>query len=341
MTENSEQTLRALSDVVTPMCVRVAATLGLADHADTWTTPEDLASRTGSSAFALRGVLDHLVTAGVFEIDVERDRYRITELGRGLRDDAPGGIRADLDITGALGRAELAFVELLHTVRTGEAGYPRRYGRGFWADLDADPRLRQTFDAKMSNRMRDDMAQIARRFDWSRFADVVDVGGGDGTLLSHILGVHTGLKARVVDLPPTAAAAAARFAEHGFQDRTDVVAGSFFDPLPRGADAYVLSDILHNWDDDNAKAILRRCAEAAAPDGVVLVIEGLRDGVPGQDRHTEIDLGMVVLFSGRERTTEELSTLAAACGLRLLNSTRVADARVMLEFGVTGTADQP
>jgi hypothetical protein len=148
--------------------------------------------------------------------------------------------------------------------------------------------------------------QIARRFDWSRFSRVVDVGGGDGTLLTEILLANPGLHGHVVDLPATAVAATRRFAEAGLGDRATATAGSFFDPLPAGADAYVLSDILHNWGDEGARAILAGCAEAAEPDGVVLVIEIMRSP-PGP--HTAFELSMAVFFGGRERTPAEVAAL--------------------------------
>jgi len=309
-----------MADLVTPMCVRVAATLGLADLADAWETADALASRTDTDASVLRVVLDQLVTVGLFE---SRDgRYRVTEAGRGLSTEVP-----PLGLDGWLGRAELAFVELAHTVRTGEAAYPVRYGQDFWADLAARPELRQGFDGWMNRRFATHAPQIARRFDWSRFSRVVDVGGGDGTLLTEILLANPGLHGHVVDLPATADAATRRFAEAGLGDRATATAGSFFDPLPAGADAYVLSDILHNWGDEGARAILAGCAEAAGPDGVVLVIEIMRSP-PGP--HTAFELSMAVFFGGRERTPAEVAALVP--GLTLAATTKVADNRQLLEF---------
>jgi 2,7-dihydroxy-5-methyl-1-naphthoate 7-O-methyltransferase len=176
-----------------------------------------------------------------------------------LTEDAPDGIKPLLDINRAGGRAELAFVELLVMVTTGVPAYPRRYGRGFWADLDARPELRRSFDAQMNWRFRVQAAQIAQRFDWSRFSEILDIGGGDGTVLAAILHAHPDLHGRVLDVSPTAAAANHRFAAVGLDDRASAVAGSFFDPLPVGADAYLLSDILHDWDDDHARKILSGC----------------------------------------------------------------------------------
>lgn len=332
MDASTAPSILALADLATPMSIRVAATLGLVERARGGATAAHLASGTGTSPHALRRLLDHLVTVGVFDLDQESGRYRPTSLGDQMAADAPEGVKPLLDITAAGGRAELAFVDLLTTVTTGEPAYPHRYGRGFWDDLDARPELRRSFTAQMAWRFRTQAAQIAERFDWSRFGEVLDVGGGDGLLLAAILRAHPGVRGRVLDLPPAAAAATARFAAEGLADRTGAVAGSFFDPLPPGADAYLLSDIVHDWDDDHARAILEGCRRAAAPDGVVVVVEP----VLGEGTGTAIDLFMLMCFGGRERTVEDLVALAADCGLvpHGHGHGSVADGRTALEFRV-------
>jgi SAM-dependent methyltransferase len=304
------------------MAIRVAATLGLVEHAGSdGATAEELAARTGTVTSALRCLLDHLVEVKVFELDA--GRYRPTDLGDQIR-----GFTVLLDINCAGGRAELAFVDLLGTITTGAPAYPQRYGREFWADLDAEPKLRQSFDAQMNWRFQVQAPQIAERFDWSRFPEIVDVGGGDGQLLAEILRAHPGVHGRVLDLPPSAAAAAERFAAAGLGDRAGTIARSFFEPLPTGADAYVLSDILHDWDDEHARQILAGCARAAAPNGTVIVTEPVR----GQGANTAIDLFMLMCFAGRERTVDELAKLGADCGLALRASGPVSDGRTALEF---------
>jgi hypothetical protein len=319
--------IRALADLATPMSIRVAATLGLVELAGSaGATAEQLAAATGTAPSALRRLLEHLVAIGVFDRDAGSGAYRPTELGAQMGEDAPEGIKPLLDINAAGGRAELGFVELLETITTGTPGYVRRYGREFWADLDAGPELRRSFDAQMNWRFQVQAAQIAERFDWGRFSEIVDVGGGDGMVLAAILQAHPGLHGRVLDLPPTAAAAADRFAAAGLDGRAGAVPGSFFDPLPAGADAYLLSDILHDWDDEHARKILTGCRSAAAPDGTVVVVESA--GAAG----TAMDLFMLMCFGGRERTVDELAALAAECGLVLRGSGPVADGRTVLEF---------
>jgi len=312
--------IMSMAELATPMAIRVAATLNLAEHVGDGATADQLATATGTSAPILRRLLDHLVTVGVFTLD--DSRYRPTSLGTQLTDFKPL-----LDINRAGGRADLAFVELLHTITTGASAYAHRYGREFWADLDAQPALRQSFDAQMAWRSVDHAGQIAASFPWDRFTSVVDAGGGDGNLLCAVLVAHPGVRGTVVDLAPTTAPALARFAAAGVSSRGAAVAGSFFDPLPAGADAYVLSDILHDWDDSHCRTILSRCREAAGPSGTIIVIEPLI-GHAG----TAMDLFMLMCFGGRERTVEQLTALAASCGLALRGTTPVSEGRTALEF---------
>ncbi|MFI9381424.1 methyltransferase [Kutzneria sp. NPDC052558] len=310
--------IMALADLATPMSIRVAATLGLHERAAGGATAEQLAAETGASAPALGRVLDHLVGVGVFARD--GDRYRTTELGHQIRDFLP-----ILDTTRAGGRADLAFVELLHTVTTGGSAYEHRYGRDFWDDLDANVELRRSFDAQMAWRFKTQGPQIAQRYDWSRFPRIVDLGGGDGNLLTAILVAHPSVRGEVLDYGDSATAARERFAAAGVSDRAGAIGGSFFDPLPTGADAYVLCDILHNWDDDSVRKILTACRNTS---GTVIVIEAMR----GRGVGTAMDLSMLMCFGGRERTVDELAVIAAECGFRLAATTAVADHRTALEF---------
>jgi len=233
-----------------------------------------------------------------------------------------------LHLDSAAGRAELAFVELAHSIATGQAAYPRRYGQDFWADLAEHPHLRESFDRQMTQRFREQIPQIVAGFDWSRFSTIVDVGGGQGTLLAAILTAHPWMHGHLVDLKPTAADARHTFSAHDLDNRTEVTAGSFFDPLPAGAEAYLLFDILHDWNDEHAHRILARCVEAAQPASRVLIIEA----IGGLRANGEMDLAMLVFYGGRERRIDEFRTLAASHGLVLDTVTNLTDQRCLLEF---------
>lgn len=324
-------TLWQAADLITPMAIRVAATLRLADHiAGGTTTVEGLAEATGCDADALGRVMDHLVTAGL--LTRAEGGYELTGLGAQLREDDPGGVRAWIDLEGAVGYADLCLVELLHTVRTGEAAYPRRYGRPYWDDLAADPRRAATFDALMGGRLGADAPVIATAYPWGALGHLVDVGGGDGTLLIAILRAHHYLRGTVADLPGPASRADQSIAAAGLSDRAGSHAGSFFDPLPTGAGGYLLSGVLHDWPDEDAVRILRRCVEAAPDTGKVLLVEDNVGDAETGTPHTEGDLRMLTYCRGRDRTIDQLGELARTVGLRI-GSVTPAGSRSIIELG--------
>lgn len=307
--------LWAAAGLVTPMAIRVAATLRLADHiAAGRRTAGELAAAVEADPDALERLMGHLVTAGVLT-RAGNGSFALTAMGESLRESHPDGLRAWLDLEGAIGRADLCFTELLHTVRTGEPAYPRRFGRTFWDDLSTVEELGRSFDALMGGRLTAEAPAVATAYPWGALEHVVDVGGGDGTLLIAILRAHDDLRGTVVDLPGPAARAERAIARAGLGDRAAVRAGSFFDPLPAGAGGYLLSGVLHDWDDEDAARILRRCAEAAGRAGRVLVVDHVAD--EGAVPDTEGDLRMLCYVRGRERTLGRLGGLAESAGLRL------------------------
>ncbi|MEU0565757.1 methyltransferase [Nonomuraea sp. NPDC005983] len=304
--------LWSMAGLGTPMAVRVAATLRVADHIVAGRqTAAELAQACGADADALERLLRYLTVRGVFERD-EAGRYTLTPLGRPLCEDHPSGVRAWFDIDG-MGWGELSFVELLHSIRTGEAAFPKRYGRPYWEALAADPARTASFNALLGADVAARAPGVVAGFDWAALKHIVDVGGGDGSLLAAILTANPALRGTVVDLPEATQTAQKAFADAGLDGRADTVSGSFFDPLPAGADAYLLSLILHDWDDDPATAILRRCAEAAGATGRVLVIESIGEG---EEKHTGMDLRMLCLYQARERGVAEFTALAERAGLR-------------------------
>jgi hypothetical protein len=307
----------AAADLLTPMAVRVAATLRLADHIAAGTrTTEALAKAVDADQDALGRLLDHLVTAGVLS-STGPAAYELTAMGHHLCEGEPEGMRAILDIEGALGHAELSLVHLLHTVRTGEAAFPQQYGVAFWDDLSADDGRAESFDALMGARLAAHAPAVAEAYPWGTLRHVVDVGGGDGSMLIAILQSHPDLRGTVVDLPGPVRRAGKAIAAAGLDHRADAVTGSFFDALPAGADGYLLSSILHNWDDAAAARIMRRCADAAQTTGRVLVVDYFND----QTVQTEGDLRMLAYFGGRQHTLEQLADLAGAVGLHITSVT--------------------
>lgn len=168
---------------------------------------------------------------------------------------------------------ELAFSSLLDAVRSGRPAYETMYGRGFWEDVYADAALAGSLDALRTTAPAFDAHLVIDGYDWAPVEHVVDVGGGNGALLGGLLRAHPHLQGTLVDLPPAAAAAQGTFAAVDVAGRARAVGGSFFDPLPAGGDVYLLSGVLFDWDDEQSRTILRRCADAARPGGTVLVSE--------------------------------------------------------------------
>lgn len=306
--------LWAMAHMGTPMAVRVAATLRIADHiaAGVRTAPE-LAELVHADADALERLMRYLAVRGLLSRD-ESGRYALTARGEPLRDDHPARLRFALDIEG-VGRAELSFVRLLDSVRTGEAAFPMQFGRSFWEDMTANPDLTASFNASMGSDVPERSPEIISGYDWGSLGHVVDVGGGNGSLLVALLTAYPSLKGTVFDQADTADEAREKLAAAGVDDRGEAVSGSFFDPLPAGAGGYLLSLVVHNWNDDAARRILRRCADAAGPGGVVLVIENV--GADGESPPTGMDLRMLAYLGGKERRVSELAVLASDVGLKV------------------------
>ncbi|MET9549111.1 methyltransferase [Streptomyces sp. NPDC006627] len=334
--------LAALADVITPWAIRVAAALRLADLlADRPRRILDLAERAGADPDALERLLHHLAHHGLFE-EREPGLFAVTAKGSLLADDHPTRLRAWLDVTGAGGRMDTVFTDLLDAVRTGTPSYPGRYGQSFWADLGTQPTLSTSFDTLLAHQSASFAAEIAMARDWSTVHHVVDVGGGTGSLLAGILRAHPHLRGTLIDLPRVVEHARSVFAAAGVADRAHALGGSFFDPLPADADVYLLCSVLHDWPDRDAARILRRCVQAARAHGRILVSERIiPDSVPlpaGIEPVTAMDLRMLVIVGGRERSRPAFEALATECGATVTSHRHLPSGRTLLELAPTNTA---
>lgn len=300
--------LGALSDLCTPWCVHVAATLRLAEHiAAGKDRIGDLAAAAGCDTYALHRMLTYLVGKGVFE-EPAPGWFALNEAARELLDPSQ---RIGLDLEGIGGRFAYGWGTLLTYVRTGASGYQEVFGLPFWEDLDDHPDIGASFDAligPLGHGIPGTDFQITGG--WEAVRSVVDVGGGTGAMLAEILRRWPHLGGTLVDLPRTVALSGDTFDDAGVRDRVTIVGQSFFDPLPAGADLYLLKGILNDWPDHEAKAILGRCAEAARPSGRVLVLGGV---VP-DDAPRALSIEMV-LVGGKHRAVSEFRELAREAGL--------------------------
>jgi hypothetical protein len=307
-TEQASVDLETLSDLCTPWCIRVVATLRIADHLAAGITDVDqLAVAAGCDARALHNVLGHLVGKGVFE-ETAPGRFALNEAARGLRDQS-----RFLDLDGIGGRMAYAWGTLPAYVRTGAPGYSELFGLPFWEDLAAHPEIAASFDALMGTAGHGTPdPDIPITGGWESVRAVVDVGGGTGAMLAEILRSRPTIHGTLVDHPGTVARSAEVFQAAGVTDRVTTVGQSFFDPLPAGADLYLLRKVLNDWPDPDTVAILRRCAQAARPSGRVVVI----GGVSAKDSPRRLNPEMV-LVGGTNNTLAEFRELARAAGLEV------------------------
>jgi 2,7-dihydroxy-5-methyl-1-naphthoate 7-O-methyltransferase len=312
-----------LSDLSTPWCVHVAATLRIADHvAAGTTTTEELASAAGCDRDALRAVLRHLVGKGVFR-EPAPDRFALNEAARGLLDPA---LQLGLDLDGVGGRMAYAWGTLPSYVRTGAPAYHDVFGLPFWDDLAAHPEIGKRFDELMGpagHGTPDPEFELAGG--WESVRTAVDVGGGTGAMLAELLRARPGIRGTLVELPGTVERSRQTFA--GVSDRATAVGQSFFDPLPAGADLYMLRKVINDWPDREATAILRRCADAARPDGRVVVV----GSASAEDQPAGVTIEMVLL-GGKQRSVAELRDVARAAGLELVASGRQRSGHPVVEF---------
>jgi hypothetical protein len=307
--------IQALSDLRTPWCLHVVATLRIADHLAAGGGEIDrVAAAAGCDAEVLHSVLRHLVAKGVFE-EPEPGRFALNDAARPLLDP---GLRLALDLDGIGGRMAHAWGTLLTYVRTGRPAYEHVFGRPFWEDLDAHPEVGASFDALMGPAGHGaPNADFEITGGWEPVRTVVDVGGGTGAMLAAMLRARPHLRGTLVDFPRTVARSAEMMAAAGVAERVTTAGQSFFDPLPAGADLYLLKKVLNDWPDAEATAILARCAEAARPAGRVVVLGGVAtDGAPGP---LEIEM---VLVGGKLRTEAQFRELARQAGLEVIAAGR-------------------
>lgn len=326
MPKDGSVDLWALSDLATPWCVHVAATLRVADHiAAGLNRIDELAAAAGADPDYLQRVLRQLVHKGVFEEPVA-GQFILNDAARGLLEPM---FRLGLDLDGFGGRMAHAWNSLLSAVRTGAPAYHEIFGKPYWEDLDKHPEIAANFDAMMGpeGHGRPDPEVLVNE-DWESVHTVVDVGGGTGSQLAEVLRARPALRGILVDLPRTVARSAAIFEEAGVLDRVSVSGQSFFDPLPAGADLYLLSRVLCDWPDREASAILRRCSEAARPDGRVIILNGVS---PDEDGPAPPELLMMVLVGGKGRTLTEFRELAKAAGLKVEMAKRHLSGRFLVE----------
>jgi O-methyltransferase domain/Dimerisation domain len=307
---------RLIDGYLTTQLLYVAAKLGVADVlADGPRTGREIADAVGADADVLVRVLRGLVLEDVLAED-DDGRFALTALGEGLRDGVPGSLRG-----AALARGELywsAAGGLLRAATEGGTAFEHVHGERFFEHLAGDPDRAAAFQASMADRARREAADVVAAYDFAGLRDLVDVGGGSGVLLEAILRAAPGLRGVLVDRPQAVARARARLVDAGLEHRCECVVGDFFDAIPPGADAYLLSRVIHDWDEADAQRILTTCRDAMPVEARLLLVEAIlperaQDGPEAVWR----DVHMLILFSARERTEAQYGRLLADAGFEL------------------------
>jgi hypothetical protein len=308
--------LRNLLSYNTTQMLYVAAKLEIADRlAGGPRGADELAQEAGAHPRALYRLLRALTHVGVFAEDDKR-RFRLTPMADLLRADVPGSLRAF-----ALSYGEpwwwTPWGRLLDTVRTGRTAFDATLGQGFFEYLQQHPDAAAVFNANMTAMTGRDVPELVTTYDFGGTGLLVDIAGGHGALVSAIL--QTGRRARAIlfDQPAVIAGARARLEAAGIAERCTLMAGSFFETIPAGGDTYTLKDIIHDWDDARAIEILRNCRRAMTPEAKLLLIERVlpADGEPAVGKM--VDVTMMVLTGGMERTETEYRALLEAAGFTL------------------------
>lgn len=294
--------------------VYVVADLGVADHlADGPRTAAELAAAVGADADSLYRVLCAVADAGVLRED-PRGRFSLTPLGERLRTGVPGSQRHFAIMAGA--EFYRTWGGLLHAVKSGREAFREMHGMSWFEYMAQHPGRHAIYDAAMNGVHGPETEPMLDAYDFSGFGTVMDVGGGNGLVLAAMLRRNPALEGILFELPGVAERARRDLAGLGLGDRLRVVAGDFFSAVPAGADAYLMRHVIHDWQDEQACAILRNCREAMGSKGRVLVVESVipPPGRPSFGRWLDL---MMLLVGGRERTEEQFRRLFASAGLEL------------------------
>jgi hypothetical protein len=311
--------------------IHVAVRLRLPDRlAEGATSSAELAEATGSHPRTLRRLLRAMAALGICR-QTAHDRFELTDAGGLLREGAEGSVRGVALHYGE--RIWGAMSQLGESVKTGRPW--RISGASGFEHMASDPDQMAMFHQSMADRTAPAARDVVEACEFGRFRTLMDVGGSYGALLAGILKARPHLTGQVFDLPALEAASTAYLEREGVLGRAEFVGGSFFDPIPPGADAYMLKSIIHDWDDAESVQILRNVAAAAGAAGRVLVMDRIAPELAGDDPDDlpafQGDMMMLTANGGMERTLDEFQALYEQAGLRLEAVTRTASGFSVME----------
>jgi hypothetical protein len=306
----------------------VAAQLGIADllaHGPVRIC--DIAQATRTHAPALHRLLRVLASRGVLAEVGDRE-FALTSFGALLRRDVPGSAHAQVLLWGHPMQWD-SWSALLHSVRTGETAFEKKFGLGHWAYLERNPEAGEMFKAAMA--AHPCHTEVPRLYDFARCRSVVDVGGGVAQLLIEILRAYPATRGILLERPEVTPTAEQALAAAQLSERCRVISGDFFADMPVGADAYILSNVLMDWDDEAAERLLRQCRLALGHRGTLLVVERIIESDNRPSLSQLGDLMGLVVTGGRVRNESELDSLFEAAGLRRTKTLRTDSGYCILE----------
>jgi hypothetical protein len=308
--------LQVVINFIASRAVYVAARLGLADHVhERPRTPDELAALVGAHGPSLYRVMRATASIGIFAED-EQGRFGPTPLSDILRTGVPGSLRSFL--ISELGEDHYeAWGELLHSVQTGEVAFDHHFGMTAWQYYEANPERGRFFNESMTGLTKMVGDAVLATYDFSPFRKAVDVGGGHGGMVAAILKTNPAMTGVVYDAPSVVEGARARIEAEGLEGRCEAVGGDFFQAVPEGGDLYILKAIIHDWNDEQCGTILGHIHRAMAPGGTLLIVDTVIPPGNGPSHGKFIDLIMLVMMTGRERTEPEFRRLLAASGFDL------------------------
>jgi hypothetical protein len=335
--EHAAPEVRSLRSLITgyetSQVIYLAARLGVADQlAAGPRSAEDLAETLRLNAEALNRLLHALAALGLVS-HAGGSRYAITESGGRLRDGVPGSLRAVAILSGD--RSYRAWGGLLHSMTTGETAFRSVFGTGTFEYMAAHPEIAGFYNEAMAASAAERSAAVVAAYDFSRAGTVVDVGGGHGALLIAILSAHPGGRGILFERESGAVGARARIEAAGLSARCAVEVGDFFRSVPSGGDLYLLSHIIHNWDDQRSGEILANCRAAMSGKARLLILEQVlpeRFEPSGAAVQAAMaDLHMLAITGGQERTIAEYRRLLGSAGFSLGAVTGTAVAESLIE----------
>jgi len=310
--------MRLVSGFQVSQAISVASELGIADLlGDSPRDADQLAATTGSHPRSLYRLLRALAGAGVFREDPD-GRFALTPLGDCLCSDATGSV-APLAVFFGQPDYWQAWGDLRHSVQTGEYAFRHVHGMSPWEYRVRHPEAGAVFDQAMTGRSWAEAEAALAAYDFGRFGTVVDLGGGQGAFLAALLARHQGTRGVLFDQAHVVARAQPLLEAAGVADRCRIEAGSIFESIPEGGDAYVLKRVLHDWEDEDALAILRMCRRVIGADQLLLIIDWVISQGPEGAAAKLFDLAMLVSPGGRVRTRDEWAALLRATDFRLAN----------------------